>query len=1453
MAAWAAEEREAMNVTDNTQAAQQARQRPDGLRLAQQYAALPEDRRALFRARAHAQGLDTATLPAVPLTPRAARFPLLPAQERLWFLWRLDSTHAGYHIAHTLRLTGALDVGRLRRALDALLMRHEALRLRFDAGDGVPMQYALDEAAYGFMQHEIADEGATLDAALHDFACAPFDLENGPMLRVGLFDTGVERRVLQIVVHHIVADAWSMEVLFRDLLALYHGVDLPALPVQFADIALWQREWTAPDAFERQIAHWRERLDGAPSAITLPRDVAPRASRSHQGARVRINLPVPLAQALREIARSRRTTLFTLLLAAFDVLLYRYSGQRTVLVGVPSAGRERHESEALIGFFVNTLIVRADLDGAQPFDTLLRTLHERVLEAQAHREVPFAQLVKALAIERNPDSSPLFQVMFDLAVDAANAPMDQATHGLSAEAIVDVATTARFDLALNARDRGPDGSIDCALTYACDRFVESTTQRMLDDYAALLEQISADPACRIGDLAAYRGVSNAPTDAAHAPFVPAHARIAASARQFPQRIALRCEGVSLTYAALDSWAERIAHALRVDGLAPGERVGLLLERSPALPAALLGVLKAGAAFVPLDPEYPEARLRAMIADANVTRIVVDNATCEPWREMLAPLRAVSAPQAWHAPAVAFAEELAWPVQADALAYVIYTSGSTGTPKGVAISHRSLALHLDDFLHDHRIADTDVVLQSSTINFDVALHELLPALMVGGRVVMRGPRAWELETLNRTLIDEQVSFARIPTALWQQWRIALPPAAEIALRQITVGGEGLPGDALQRWYEGPLAHVAIDNLYGPTETTVAALHHPVSRDDVAQAIVAIGRCYPARHAYVADLDGNRAPDGALGELCIGGATLAQGYLARPGLTAERFVPDPYGAPGARVYRSGDLCRARVDGTIDFLGRIDQQVKLRGHRIELGEIEIALRRIDGVREAIVELRGEGERKRLVAYFTGAVAPDAVRDALAGTLPASHVPSVCMALDVLPTLPNGKLDRRALPEPDDLLETASTPPEGPVETALLAVWQAVLGRQDIGVTDNFFALGGDSISSLRVIAQSRAAGWSVTARQVFDQPTVRALARVAHMVRPADAASAFERAPSEPVDAPLAPMQHWFFEHFPDAPSRWNQAVLLRSAEALDVAALQTALLALLDVHDALRARFCRNAHNGAWTQTIMPASAELATGMLHIEDLRAAADPGAAIEAFAERFHDSLDLADGPLLRLACLATADGSRLLIVVHHLVMDGVSWRIILDDLMTAYEAARTSGARAALARPDTSWSDWTQRLAAYANLPEHLGEIAWWQAQLGAQTSAPQPETMPVSGGTRRCEHAPSDRCRPAYRRSPAERFDAGVCGTSAAVAGDRGDGRAWPQRPHRRCRSKPHGRLVHHPISATLEGAGRTRSDAPRDFGSAAHGAGRRFALQPVSLCRVGRVTCGTGRAASEHHRL
>lgn len=1325
--------------------------RADALSLARQYAALPEDKRAVFRARARAQGMAVASLPPVPLHERPSRFPLSAAQERLWFLWCLDPAHAGYHLAQTLQLDGELHHEALRAALGKLIERHEALRLRIEAPDGVPMQYPAPPWQPALDAVPVHDEQA-LHEALREHTERPFALQTGPLLRVALFRRDARRHVLHIVVHHIVADAWSMQVLGRDLLALYRGTALAPLPLQFADLALWQREWADPAQAAEQLSYWRAHLADAPAVLSLPHDHAAPPRRTHAGARVRRTVPAALAQRLRDQAHAARTTPFTLLLAAYQLLLGRYAGQDTVVVGVPAAGRARAQTESMIGFLIDTLVIRADLHGAQAFGALLSQLHERVMRARSGAVPPFAKLVEALAPERDLDHAPLFQVMFDLSADAA-APLAASDGTLSIAPLPQAVPSARFDLALNVHDSGPQAPLALSLTYSCERFLAETAQRMLDDYLALLTDIAEGVERAVGELT----VGAAPAAFARADrrapdvFVPAHARIAARASQHPARIALRCAGDALSYGALDVWAARIAAALRTGGLRAGERVGLLMTRTLALPAAVLGVLRAGGAFVPLDPAYPAARLQRMMADAGVRHLVCDAAAVECVPEL--PQTACSIDALALRPHESAAPDRPQPcaeTAAQSLAYVIYTSGSTGAPKGVAISHAALAAHLDDFLAAHRIDEHDVVLQSSTLNFDVALHELMPALMQGARVVMRGSAPWTLDTLNETLMRESVTFARIPTALWQQWRASPPPAHAVRLRQITVGGEALPGDALQRWFDGPLASVAIDNLYGPTETTLAALHHAVGREDSTDAVVAIGGCYASRHAYVADCDGNIAPRGAQGELWIGGATLAQGYLGRPGLTAEHFVPDAYGEPGARVYRSGDLCRLRADGTVDFLGRIDQQIKLRGQRIEPGEIEMALRALQGIGEAVVELRGSGETRRLVAYYTGSAAPTSLDEALSRTLPASHIPSAYVRLDALPVLPNGKLDRRALPEPAPARDTEASAPQGAAETDLLAVWRTVLGRDDFGVTANFFALGGDSISSLRVIAQARSAGWHIAPRDLFTHPSVRALARVAQATGAHTAAAAHAAGASrEQADTaiPLAPMQRWFFAHYPQAPSRWNQAVLLRSSDALDSAALRAACEAVLATHEALRARFWRDPESGEWQQRIVPLQA--AQPALRETDLREVADVRAAIAAEADAAHASLDLAAGPLLRLVHMLTPDGARLLLVVHHLVIDGVSWRILLDDLLHAYQQAE-AGAAPGLPVPAVPWSQWTRRLAAYAALPEHLAELAWWQAELGTSASAcaTPPVPAPALHRTARLDAASTARLAALHR---------------------------------------------------------------------------------------------------------
>ncbi|MEX3526046.1 MAG: amino acid adenylation domain-containing protein [Burkholderia sp.] len=1303
------------------------------------YVALPPEKRAVFRGRLRERGIDAARLPIVPFPGAERRFPLSHAQERLWFLWCLDPASAAYNVTGAVRLRGRLEVGALRAALDRVVEAHESLRQRFDEVEGIPYQTTV-AGEYGWETLAVEGEGAALDMLLAGRSAAPFDLERGPLLRVTLVSLGADDHMLHVALHHIVSDGLSVGVFVGEIATAYgacldeaRGVARTAAAqagpaaqasIQYGDYALWQREWLDDGALARQLDYWHERLGQDHPVLELPKARTRAGLRSGAGARLARVLAPELHAALLRISTAADATPFMTLLAAYELLLARYSGQQDIRVGVPVAGRDRPEVARTIGFFVNTLVIRAELAGVPTFEALLAQVRERVLEAHAHADLPFTKLVGALQPRRSFGHTPLFQAMFNYLGeddDTIRLPgLEVSNHEIGTQ-------TARFDLVLDARERA--GSFEVALTYAEDVFERATMEAMLDHYVLLLEAVLNAPGQPLGALGA------AAPEQARVPAKPYRsvpARFAASAARHAASPAAHCEGQHATYAQLDGHAARVARSLAAAGVGvgPDQRVGICMTRSLGMVAALLGTLRSPGAFVPLDPAYPAERLAMMLDDAGVKVVLTDADAQARCGELFAGRVAIDvgalaegdeAEAAGSAPALAAEAEDPHP---DQLAYVIYTSGSTGPPKGVAISHGAFAAHLDDFIAAHAISSADTQLQSSTINFDVALHEMLPALLQGGRIEMRGPEAWDIDTTSRHLIDARVSFSRLPTAYWQQWLRTPPPEALAALRQITVGGEGLPGDALAQWQRGPLGRIGLANLYGPTETTVACMYRATTPEDASQAIVSIGVPYASRTARVLDRDGNEVPIGALGELGIGGHTLARGYLDRPSLTAKRFVPDPLGAPGSRLYRTGDLCRRRADGAIDFLGRLDQQIKLRGFRIEPGEIEAALRRLNGVAEAVVVLASERGVARLVAYVVGAagVALDGIelQRALAEQLPAHMVPAAIAVLARMPLMQNGKVDRAALPAVEIApAEGTRAEPRNEAERLLLSWWQAVLKRDDLGIDDDFFAVGGDSILSLQLIAKARAQGRLLTPRQVFEQPSV---ARLAAVMRPLDA-DAEQVEIREPL--PLTPIQSWFHARYPQGESHWNQSVLLRVRGELDLPAFERALGAVIARHDALRLGFERGA-DGLWQQRVL---AEAGPTPVQSIDLRATgARWAAALEQAGEDAQRSLDPRVGRLVKAVAFRTpelADSSaegRLLLVIHHLAVDGVSWRILLADLAAAYEAAVAG--RAIALDAALPWSVWAAAQREAATPARIAAALPAWQAALAdavAQIEAP------------------------------------------------------------------------------------------------------------------------------------
>ncbi|MFP6560690.1 amino acid adenylation domain-containing protein [Paraburkholderia sp. B3] len=1309
------------------------------------YAGLPAEKRTTFRARLRERGLSGRQLPIVPIVPpegRAQRFPLSPAQERLWFLWQLNPDDAGYNVAGALRLAGALDIECLRAALDHVVARHEVLRTRFDESDGQVAQvvggvsYTWSEidlgTAHGERATESGDTRGALEQRLQALSLAPFDLVRGPLLRVALLReaSGADyppahppaSYVLHVALHHIIADHGSVKLLLDEFVAAYGELCAgrsPAaapLPVQYGDFAAWQQEWADDGEREADLQYWKQQLGDAPAALDLPATKRRGGIRNVPGARVSIELDAQQTRALKQLAAEHRTTFSTLLLGAYAVLLARYTGQKDLRIGVPVSGRNRLETERLIGFFVNTLVIRADLAGVPTFGALLERLHGCVLDAHRHDGLPFAQLVEALQPERSAGQTPLFQVMFNH-TRAQRVELDVA--GLRVTELSTDLPTARFDLVLNVVER--DDTVRLSFNYAADLFDAAIVGRMLDHFAAILAQAGSVARAPLERIALEEPRAER-AERRLAAFDAVGARFDRRAATQPHAPALHCEGDRLTYGELARWSDRIAARLRRLGVQADQRIGLCIERSAALAAGVLGVLKSGAAFVPLDPAYPLERLESMLDDAGIACVLADSTGVQRLGALLQGREPIDVAALAHAADAAHgsagsetdeaheAHELPIEIHPEQLAYVIYTSGSTGRPKGVAITHGTLARHLDDFIGTYGIGADDRQLQSSTINFDVALHELLPALLMGGQVEMRGPQLWDPETTSRHLIEEKVTFARIPTAYWQQWLREPPPAASLAaLRQITVGGEGLPGDALRRWRCGPLGHIRLDNLYGPTETTIACMYRETCDEDAEQAIVSIGGPYPSRTVCVCDADGNEAPAGAIGELCVGGHTLARGYLGRAALTAERFVPDPHGPAGSRLYRTGDLCRRRLDGSMDFLGRLDQQVKLRGHRIELGEIEAVLREAPGVEAAAAALHGEGEAQRLVGYVVGDADDMAVRRLLQSRLPGYMVPAALVWLDRLPTMQNGKLDRAALPAPGNDAARRRTAPRTVLEASLLEIWQAVLGRDDLGVTDNFFDVGGHSLLLMRVASRVRQTlGREVTLRTLFLNPVLADLAAELDAEAPHEADVIAPRQPG--VRIPLTDGQErlWFLWKLEPESAAYTISGAVGLSGALDRAAVRRALDALVARHETLRTRFVE-ADGQPWQVVDAAGSYDWRE-----EDLGGADELDARLKTLTRL---PFDLERGPMLRIALLTYPEAPNetvLHFAMPHIVSDAWSQAILLREFAQGYEAALRGNAPALPPLP-IQYGDYALWQRAQRDPQALEAQLAYWECELG------------------------------------------------------------------------------------------------------------------------------------------
>jgi amino acid adenylation domain-containing protein len=1040
----------------------------------------------------------------------AAGAPLSSVQQRLWFFQQLLPESPAYNTLRAVRLTGELDVRALGHALDEIVRRHEALRTCFRSADDAPAQFVMPHEPHPLHVVDLGEgrAGEADEDRVEEWAAAftrpPFDLERGPVFRRALLRLGPTEHVLIVVAHHLVFDGWSLKVLVAELAELYAAFSsgrpspLPELPLQYADYARQQRAEEHGTTYERDLAYWRERMKDAPPVLDLPTDRPRPAVRSSLGRRVTTTLPPALADELKALSRREGATLFMTLVAAFNVLLHRYTGQRDIVVGCPIAGRTRADVEQLVGCFINTLVLRTDLAGDPPFRELLKRVRTGALEAYMHQHLPFDRLIEELRPTRSLSRDPLFDVLFNF----RNFPERMAeVPGLAMSELSLDSRATPVDLSVEVAER-PDG-LWYALDYRTELFDAATIQRMMGHYRELLAGIVAAPERRLSELPLLTAderhqllVAWSDTAADLGPDACIHELVEAQAARTPDAVAVVCAGRSLTYRELDGRANRLAHHLRTLGVGPEVRVGLCVERSLDLAVGVLASLKAGGAYVPLDPEYPRERLAFMVADAQAPVVLTQQSLVDRLPPHGATI--VCLDRGWD-DADGYADPPVTGVRPHHLAYVIYTSGSTGRPKGVMIAHRSVCNYVRWRSAYFPLSPTDRQLHNASICFDDSVWELFEPLTIGARVVVaRSDELHDGAALLRLIGEQGITAAGFVTSMLRAF-LDTPGVEEYrALRRLGVGGEALSAEVRDRCFER--LSDTLYNGYGPTEATVAVSYWKCVRGQDDRAIPIGPPIVANTQIYLLDRQLQPVPVGVPGELYVGGTGLARGYLRRPGLTAERFVPDPFStAPGRRLYRTGDLARWRADGALEFVGRVDHQVKVRGYRIELGEIEAVLVQHLGVHQAVVTVRepAPGDR-RLVAYVVPAgdraPAPRELQIFLKERIPEYMVPPTIVLLDHLPLTPSKKIDLRALPDPEPrttLSDASDDAPRTPLERTLAEILAGVLGLERVGLHDDFFELGGHSLLATQVASRARTAlGVDVPLRMLFDAPTVAEL---------------------------------------------------------------------------------------------------------------------------------------------------------------------------------------------------------------------------------------------------------------------------------------------------------------------------------------------------------------------------
>ena len=1286
-------------------------------------------------------------LPTIPKRHPSEPLPLSLAQERFWVMQQLESDLHLYNESNLFRLTGELNKIALEQSLNEIIKRHEILRTNFQTPDGKPVQIIADRRPLTIQIINLQDLPETerddkVKQIVTDSSSFPFNLAEGALLRAIILQVKPNEQLFLLTMHHILCDGWSMNVLFQELATLYQAFKdrkpspLPELPIQYGDFSLWQRQKLAEPEYATHLNYWKQQLGENLPVLELPADYPRPAIQSFRGARTRIELPEDLTQQLKTLNQQEGVTLFVLLLTAFKILLYRYTGRVDLLVGTPISDRASIETEHLIGCMLNTLVLRTDLSGNPSFRKLLARVRDVTLTAYAHQELPFEQLVKELQPNRDLSHTPLFQVMF-VFLEAPLLSLE--LPGLTAQPLMVDSGISKFDISLFLEDskQGLIGVIE----YNSDLFKPETITRMLGHFQTLLAGIVAHPEREISTLPLLTAAemqqfaewNNTRTDY---PQACIHELFEAQVERTPDAVAVEFAGQTLTYRELNQRANQLAHSLIERGVGVEVLVGICVERSLEMLVGLLGIIKAGGAYVPLDPTYPQERLTFMLEDAAVPVLLT--------QQKLVPIlpagqaRVLCLDSNWNQIGQQSRENPRVQITGDRPIYTIYTSGSTGKPKGATNSHQALCNRLLWMQDTYKLTAEDRVLQKTPFSFDVSVWEFFWPLLAGARLVIARPGGHQDPAyLVKLIASQQITTLHFVPSMLQIFLEEPELETCKSLQRVICSGEALPLALQQRFFQRLDAQLY--NLYGPTEAAIDVTSWVCQRHSNLSN-VPIGRAIANTQIYILDSYLQPVPIGIPGELHIGGINLARGYLNNPQLTAEKFIPDPFSdIPNSRLYKTRDLARYLPDGNLEFLGRIDHQIKLRGFRIELGEIETVLEQHPDVKQAVVAVQADASgNKRLVAYVVSAaeaIAPTALRTHLQQKLPEYMVPSAFAIVDALPLTPNGKVDRRQLAAIDishPESATTFTPPATPIQELLAEIWTQILELEQIGIHDNFFELGGHSLLATRVISQIRKTlQIELPLRRLFEAPTIASLAQFLERATPRESARTLPSIQRESRRGKLplsfAQQRLWYLHQLEPNSAAYNgpTAVLLNGF--LDIAALEKSLNEIVQRHELLRTGF--PAIEGQPVQEIFP-DLSVFLPVVDLQDLPAAEREAAVSRLMQENAQQPFDLAQAPLMRLALLSLNTREHiLLLTLHHIVSDAWSAGVFIRELAAFYEAFST-GKKPSLPELPVQYADfavWQQQRLQDSVFNEQLN---YWKQQLeGAKTILELPADKPRS----------------------------------------------------------------------------------------------------------------------------